>query len=117
MKTVTVTIGRNINDQPMSQYAWDQFNYDVLKAVQSYTSELWANAVSRSQWTGVPEDSRVFYGPLRANLRPLELSRLRARLATLATQYGQEAIGMSVGESELVESYGEREVQQPAFVG
>jgi len=108
MKTVTVTIGRNIGDSPMSPDTWNQFSYETLQAVETYTSALWVNAPSRSVWQGVPEDARAFYGPLRDGSGPSELRRLRARLANLATQYGQAAIGLSVGESELVESYGEK---------
>lgn len=114
METVTVTYGRNVGDLPMDLERWNDFNWAMRNTVESYTAELWADGQSRNAWKGVPEESRVLYGPVRTGAN---LTQLRARLANLATQFGQEAIGLSVGQSELVESYGEAEVRTPAFIG
>lgn len=111
-KTLTVTFGRNIGDVPMDLDRWAEFSWKARETVRDFTSELWADGVSRSQWLGTPEESRVLYGPVKPTVNDLNLRQLRARLANLATQYGQEAIGLSVGESELVESYGQAETRE-----
>lgn len=115
-RTLTVTFGRNIGEIPMDLDSWAEFSWKAREIVTDFTYELWADGVSRSQWLGIPEESRVLYGPVKPSINDRNLRTLRARLANLATQYGQEAIGLSVGESELVESYGQAEVPTPAFV-
>lgn len=106
MQTVTVTIGRNVGPDPLPADIWNEFVSRVRREVERVTSELWAVAPFRGQWEGESEDAMVFYGPLKAVqaiTRPLPT--LRANLANLATYYRQDAIGLSVGESELVESW------------
>lgn len=99
---------------------WNAFVAAVRQTVGLATSDLWAVAPHRNHWNAVPEDSFVIYGPLDVTSEAgakAGLRLLRARLANLATQYGQETIGLSVGESELIESYGLPEIREPAFIG
>lgn len=116
MKTVTVTIGRNVGDKPLPQDVWNQFVWAITRAFDTITTEQWANGSTKGIWQGVTEEARVLYGPVRQDATDLDLRRFRARLATLATQYGQDAIGLSVGESELVESFGIPENMVPEYV-
>lgn len=109
MRTITVTIGRNIGNEPMAQGQWNAFTYSVREALQSYVTEWWATGAYKGSWEGIGEDAMFYYGPLRNTVDERDLAIVKARLATLATQYGQEAIGVSVGESELVESFGAAE--------
>jgi hypothetical protein len=104
MQTVTVTIGRNVGPDPLPADAWNGFVSATRRAVEHATSELWASAPTRSIWVDTPEDAFVFYGPTIDH--PDAVQALRVRLSSLAGYYGQEAIGLSVGESELVESVG-----------
>ena len=103
MKTVTVTIGRNVGDEPLPAAAWNDYTADTRRAVEAVTVDLWAVAPYRGSWEGQPEDAVILYGSLIDVDGVVEA--LRQRLATLATYYGQQAIGLSVGSSELVESY------------
>ena len=107
MQTVTVTVGRNVGDKPMSAHQWDGFQSDVRKAVESVTAELWiASRVKHSEWQGVPEEAFIAYGPVVTTADVTDVKRaLTIRLETLASRYGQEAIGVSWGESELVHSW------------
>lgn len=106
MRTITVTIGRNIGETPMEQDSWNGFISTTRKAVEGVTPEFWTQAPYKGAWDGLSEDSFVFYGPLSDDVDDSRLARLRANLATVATYYGQAAIGLSIGESELVESFG-----------
>lgn len=105
MRTVTVTIGRNVGTSPLSPESWNEFVSQTREAVKVATDELWAVAPYRGSWDGVSEDSAVFYGPLKDGDQDWYLRALRTQLANLATYYRQEAIGLSVGVSELVESW------------
>lgn len=112
MKTVTVTIGRNVADVPMAPERWNDYVTRTREAVTDALSELWVTAPYRGEWEGVREDAFVFYGPLKggegtddAFWSDLNVRELKVKLSTLATYYRQDAIGLSVGEAELVESF------------
>ena len=108
MRTVTVTIGRNVGTDPLPAEDWNDFVFGTRRAVEVVTSELWAQGPSRGSWDGVSEDAFFFYGPVAAmtdDVVPALIRHLRALLSVLATRYRQEAIGLSVGEPELVESF------------
>lgn len=102
METVTVTIGRNVGDAPLPPEAWNAYVSDTRQAVEAATSELWAHAPYRGEWEGVAEDAFIYFGALAG---PDSLGALRQRLATLATFYGQDAIGLAAGTGELVENF------------
>ena len=103
METVTVTIGRNVGDDPLPADQWNAFTSDTRAAVEAATLDLWAIAPYKGVWKGTTEDAAIFYGPLVDVGEVLEA--LRQRLAVLATYYGQEAVGLSVGTGELVEHF------------
>lgn len=113
METITVTIGRNVGDRPLPASVWNSFVSDTREAVERATSEVWAAAPTRSVWGDQREDAFVFYGPVTA---PHAVSSLRITLAGLAAYYGQEAIGLSIGLSELVESVAVPGQAVPALV-
>lgn len=105
METVTVTIGRNVGVEPLAADAWNAFVASTRAAVEAATSELFAVAAYKGSWDGVSEDAALFYGPLVTDDQGAVLAALRSRLAVLASYYGQEGIGLSVGASELVASF------------
>jgi hypothetical protein len=104
MRTFTVTIGRNVGSEPMEQSQWNDFVWETRTVCESVSPELWANAAHRNSWNGISEDSFILYGPLVDN-DDSTVEFLRNRLDTLATKYRQDAIGLSIGESELRESF------------
>lgn len=106
MRTVTVTIGRNVGTEPMPREQWNHFVAKVRNEVSLATEEVWAVAPYQGSWEGVREDAVVFYGPLKEP----RLEILRSSLSNLATYYSQDAIGLSVGEGELVKRWSREEV-------
>lgn len=107
---VTVNIGRNLDDRPMSDQQWATF--------QELVSVLLAETVGKvsysltgdceSHWQGEVEQSASF-NVVDAQVSADDAARfrnpvqyLRIGLANLARRYGQEAISLTVGHVELV---------------
>jgi hypothetical protein len=99
MDTATVTIGRNVGTEPMSDDRWTDYVRQARQVAQMAMSDVWADAGYDGGWEGNEEDAWAFYGPLTPGL---DVDALRSTLATLADVYGQDAIGLSVGVGELV---------------
>lgn len=108
MKSLTITIGRNVGVLPMDQSRWASFVDATRRVVELATDEVWAIAPYRGSWDGVHEDAMIFYGAYGADS---VTTSLREALANLATYYDQDAIAVAVGDSELVESF----PTEPAF--
>lgn len=101
MRTITVTIGRNVGDEPMDLDTWNQYASSVRGLVEGYAN-LWTVTPYKGSWNGTDEQAMIYYGPVS---ELVDLDRLRVGLSNLATYYQQDGIGLSVGESELVESF------------
>lgn len=107
-RTVTVTIGRNIGEKPMDGEDWAGFTYRTRRAIEGAGIELWATAPYKGLWEGTSEDAVVFFGQLpgfKADDDQRRVNGLRENLRNLASEYGQEAVGFSVGDGELVEAF------------
>lgn len=98
MEGITITIGRNVGDEPMSADRWSEFTTSVRNALERHGAEVWTSAAYTGSWEGASEDSHVFLGGAEA----LDGHELRRELGALAGEYGQEAIGLNVGPAELV---------------
>jgi hypothetical protein len=88
MLTITVTIGRNIKNIPMSIEHWNSFQSDIKRMV---FKELFVDAENRGEWQGIQEESRVFVGTTTLNIKQVE-----SILKTAAKEYQQDAIGLIV---------------------
>lgn len=119
MHSYTATIGRNVPDMhdqyddvtgeriqtPMSLTLWHQFVEDV-EADMSTALHLDAEPVTvevhygKGVWDGVEEESAKIT-VLAESDRHFGLADLRGYLSELARQYSQDAIALTVGESEL----------------
>lgn len=97
-KTLTVTIGRNVGDQPMPHDQWESFRRSVRRTLETAGGEVWADARYRGQWEGIHEDAAIVH----ALVDDEAVDPVRITLAELAALYGQEAIGLAVGTGELV---------------
>jgi hypothetical protein len=102
MRAVTVTIGRNVGDDPLPAEAWNDYVAATRRAFDAATSERWAIAPYRGSWEGVHEDAMIYFGALIDD--PNAATALRVILANLAGYYGQETVGLAIGTSELVEA-------------
>jgi hypothetical protein len=77
----------------MSAECWQSFRAAVRTALGG---DLWVDATYGGAWQGVDEEAAVFLADLA------DVSHLRDDLAALADEYGQDAIGLVVGDPELV---------------
>lgn len=98
MESVTVTIGRNVGDEPMGADAWKVFGELVQRALADAGAEVWTDAQYTGSWEGVSEDARIFL----AGADALDAHTLRRALGRIAGEFRQDAIGVSVGAAELV---------------
>jgi len=86
---ITITIGQNVKNVPMSQKLW--FNYK--QKILGLFSELFVNAEYAGQWDGIDEVSNIFLGE---TLPEYSLIDLESILGALAAEYNQDAIGLLV---------------------
>jgi len=110
MHSVTVTIGRNFTSrlhpertQELSAEAWKEFIEDVKDALSYHMIEdedtLEVHLGSGS-WQGIEEESAKV---TLLSSDPIFPAKLIKRLKTLAAIYAQDAIALTIGESELIE--------------
>lgn len=110
-----VTIGRNVNDEPMSDWLWDEFCSDLVSLFRTGTI---VSTVRGTAWTedwGVEEtfivigklgtDNGHEPGQWREGENPRWVDWSTLRLEDLAIKYGQDAIGR--GTIDLVVPEGE----------
>lgn len=120
MHTYTATIGRNqsqtlvVNGEertcdpvPMSDERWSQFEADVasdlITVAYAYQQGIGEIEIHRGEgyWQGVREESSKIEIRLNEPLPADHLDRLRRLLSENARLYGQDAIALTIGESEL----------------
>lgn len=111
MQTITITFGRNIGTEPMSQDNWQHFIIAVENEVEHYTHDLEGpgivfKAQSTGFWVGadgqrVEEDSSAIIVVVDG-FTTRRQTKLEYGLAYLAGRYGQEAIGLAVGPNQLI---------------
>lgn len=104
--TVTVSIGRNVGDVPMPIHRWRQFQMDthgvIADSVFEKQIEFIERHVGEGSWDGVTEDSvKITFG-LKSALTEEALDSLRHTLTGLARFYDQDAIALTIGQSELI---------------
>lgn len=104
IRTVTVSIGRNVGDRAMPEQRWEHFREDVDGYVDVYATDVHVrDAAGIGRWVSdagdvIVEDSRTWVADVRAD----EVAAMSSRLAFVAWEYGQEAIALTVGETTLV---------------
>jgi len=97
---VYVVIGRNVGDQPMSDWAWETFRANVRGTLSATVGVPDFEVTGPGgSWDGVAEDSAVF---TVLDPKPGDEGRLRSMLARLARFYRQESIALTFGYGELV---------------
>lgn len=117
MYTYTATIGRNYQPRlantassvrPMSLTAWSTFAEDVTaellgaSRLSAFLSEPTIEVHhGKGIWEGVEEESTKITLLREFPLCDHSAASLRGALAALAKEYGQDAIALTIGESEL----------------
>ena len=101
MYSITVTIGRNVSDVPMPEQRWEEFEQDVQELLSRATGASIETHRGVGSWEGVVEESTkvtlLADNPLNVNI-----GYIRVNLADLVRLYDQDAIALTIGESELV---------------
>ena len=87
---ISVTIGRNIGDRPMSSARWANFQWAVI-------DNMWHNpypvtTANDGEWEGVPEESVTITGETRC-FNPV-------RWAAIARAFSQDAIAVRVNGAD-----------------
>tara|TARA_R110002020_G_scaffold404912_1_gene614957 strand:- start:4038 stop:4358 length:321 start_codon:yes stop_codon:yes gene_type:complete len=104
MYVYTVTIGRNVGDIPMRDIAWSTFEDQINALMASYVEN--GSVVEMHSgtggWNGVSEDSTKVTLITEHPLTDRKLADLKRGLAYYAAQYTQDAIALTIGQSELI---------------
>lgn len=96
---VTVSIGGNRHHVPMRPDEWNAFQLASRDSLTASVGKPDFQLSGESSWEGISERS-VAYSVIDPTLA--RLPQLRTDLSALAAKYGQDAIGLTVGRSELV---------------
>lgn len=102
MQIITVTIGRGAEDKALKGSDWHAFRVSTMKALKAFDHQAVEAHKGWGVWQGETEES--FKATILRDL-PMsvwDLKRLKAELATLAEKFEQDAIALTVGESELI---------------
>lgn len=102
MYSITATFGRNVGSTPMTLTNWELFKGDVAADMQAAlntpTHEL---HTGKGVWQGVEEESAKVTILRESEPTASELDATRRFLSELARQWGQDAIALTIGKSEL----------------
>lgn len=97
--TVTISIGRNIGDEPMGDYQWEEYRNAISGYLARFADTVYVDgAHSRGEWDGIPEDSATWVAAVPVG----NVNGLRASLVLDCWTYDQDAIALTIGETELV---------------
>lgn len=108
MYEYSVTIGRNIGNDPMSTHDWRVFRETVTLhlTVVASLDDVQIDAIETTrgtgEWNGVREDNARVVMRTLSPLSETALGNLRVRLGNLATANMQDAIAFTIGTSELI---------------
>lgn len=97
---VQASIGRNIGSEPLSRSDWVHFINDVSDAIREQNEKPEFH-FGTGVWEGISEDS-AHITVYRANITDEYRYAIRQNLARIAFTYGQEAIALTISESELI---------------
>lgn len=106
--TVHITVGRNINTEPMSDEKWAAFIETVRKDLTMTMTVMGVKNFSIETHTGIgtyygitEESAKIsshFYGEMSANFA----EALATILSTTAMMFEQDSIALAIGPSTLI---------------
>lgn len=101
---LSITIGRNIGETPMSQAQWDNFIDTTRTVIKNHlTIDGWIfDGDGQGKWGNMLEDSHAFI--VQSHHDDDAFEKFRFKLARLAYLYDQEAIGCAVVPLPIGES-------------
>lgn len=95
-----VSIGRNIQNEPMSEHDWGEFVKRVTLAVELFAGPIVSTTLGSGVYQGKTEGCAVIVGA--GNPAKHSLSYLKASLSALATSFKQECIALTVATPEFI---------------
>lgn len=110
MHEYSVTIGRNVGDEPMSTHDWRLFRESVnmhltiIATIDDVQIDAIETTRGTGEWNGVREDNARVVMRTLSPLSETALGKLRVRLGNLATANMQDAIAFTIGTSELIDA-------------
>lgn len=97
-----IAIGRNMNDTglPMNESLWLRFEREVITVVNGWTGQYAPNTIAygKSSWQGVAEETCLL---VWFDVESLPSGALFG-LKNIASQYWQDAIAVTFGNTEFV---------------
>lgn len=96
--TVTVSLGRNIGNNPMTSAQWQRFTRLAKLAVAQHSLATHYVGVGSGIYDGMREESLTVV----ATVRVQRLKSLRDALRTLAVRFSQDSIALTVGTTEFL---------------
>lgn len=100
---ISVSIGGNVKGKPMSNSDWCVYQERARLIIESSLSKkVTFEQYGKSEWLGVSERSRTYNVLSPSGFPPHDVEVLKGRLGYLVHVYGQDAIGFTYGESELI---------------
>jgi hypothetical protein len=97
---VTVTIGRNIGNEPMGERTWRAFQDTVQTALQHADAgkrpTFLASYTGQGEWQGVSEQSVIFSASYDG--ATIDRDALSSLLGRIAKVFKQDAVALSIGE-------------------
>lgn len=93
---VTVSIGRNIGDQPMSSDQWSAFRFALLDVLDKGEHLFTTSGRSHSRWGD--EDSLT----VAVDVLEEQIPAIRSALAQLAADYQQQTIALTIADPEFI---------------
>lgn len=102
MFTTSVTIGRNIGTEPMSDSRWADFRSDVLDVIRAKgyeplfdTCDVYlTTSLGRGFWDGYPEDNCTITLLHKNEISPENWESLRSSLRVQCARYRQGGIAL-----------------------
>ena len=89
--TITLSIGRNINNKAMEAGEWYLFRRQARAILEQAGGHIVADTTGAGVYDGVEEESAVF---IALNVNNIE--EARDRIAQLLSAYNQEAAGFTI---------------------
>jgi len=108
MQQITLTIGRNVGSGPVADERWARFIDDTLALVRRHSFDVVVQNTGRGEWQGadgevIREENFHVAGIREDDVNETDTAdSVRREVRELAHVYGQEAIALGFGTSELV---------------
>ena len=105
MSTITVSIGRNVGTEPMSENEWFSFREAIKCAVKFTDHQILFTGDGEGIWEGQKEDAFTIVAMTVADTNGKmgsDTAWLRDWAGRLGRKYGQDAVAITTGETDLV---------------